>query len=62
MFILLVLLNGLQANAGLAGFGGDYKEYLELLKGNDVLDEFGGDVTDGVRKREEDAGKNWMGG
>ena len=56
MFILLVLLNVLQANAGLAGFGGDYKEYLELLKGNDVLDEFGGDVTDGVRKRDEDAG------
>ena len=36
------------AQAGLAGFGGDYGEYLNLLKGNDVLDEFGGGGLDDI--------------
>ena len=36
------------AQAGLAGFGGDYGEYLNLLKGNDVLDDFGGGGMDDI--------------
>ena len=53
----LLLINTLQpAIAGLAGFGGDYGEYLELLKGNDVLDKFGGggleDIEEGQARQE----------
>jgi hypothetical protein len=36
------------AQAGLAGVGGDYGEYLNLLKGNDGLDEFGGGGLDDI--------------
>ena len=36
------------AQAGLAGVGGDYGEYLNLLKGNDGLDEFGGGSLDDI--------------
>merc|ERR1712013_322614 len=44
--------------AGLAGFGGDYGEYLQLLKGNEVMDSFGGggggldDVEEGQARQE----------
>jgi len=44
--------------AGLAGFGGDYGEYLQLLKGNEVMDTFGGggggldDVEEGQARQE----------
>ena len=41
---------------GLTDFGGDYGEYLNLLKGNDVLDEFGGggldDIEEGQARQE----------
>ena len=43
---------------GLAGFGGDYGEYLQLLKGNEVMDSFGGggggldDVEEGQARQE----------
>ena len=44
------------ARAGLAGFGGDYGEYLQLLKGNEVMDTFGGggldDVEEGQARQE----------
>ena len=41
---------------GLADFGGDYGEYLNLLEGNDVLDDFGGgglgDIEEGQARQE----------
>ena len=44
-------------DANLAGFGGDFGEYLQLLKGNEVLNEFGGggidDIGEGQARQED---------
>jgi hypothetical protein len=48
LLVIVTTYTWFVAQAGLAGLGGDYGEYLNLLKGNDVLDEFGGGGMDDI--------------